>query len=244
VTRILVFSDVHANLPALEAVLKDAGTLDEFWCLGDVVGYGPDPNECISIIRDLPNLICMMGNHDLAAIGNMPLDIFNSDARSSLLWQKEKLSTESLDFLKKCPQELQVRGEVSLVHGSPRDPVWEYIFNTMIAYFNLEYFTTPWCFVGHSHFQAIFQYNPEDDQISIEIPEPGLSYSLKERAILNPGSVGQPRDRDTCAAYAIFDSLERTWQPKRVKYDFHEVQERILKAGLPARHAERLSGGW
>jgi predicted phosphodiesterase len=243
-TKILVFSDVHANLAALEAVLADAGPVDEIWCLGDVVGYGPDPNECIARIRALPNLTCLMGNHDLAAIGDIQLGAFNNDARKSLLWQKETLSAESLVFLRDLPKEMQVCGQVSLAHGSPRDPIWEYVLNTMVALNNLEYFQTPWCCVGHSHFQAIFQYRPKEEQINIEIPEPGHVHNLEERAILNPGSVGQPRDRDTRAAYAIYDPEANTWQPKRARYDFHEVQDRILKAGLPPRHAERLSGGW
>ena len=243
-TKILVISDVHANLVALETVLADAGPVDETWCLGDVVGYGPDPNECIAMISDLPNLTCLMGNHDLAAIGDMGLDTFNGDARQSLLWQKENLTQESLSFLQDRPKEIQVHDQVSLVHGSPRDPVWEYVLNAMVALSNLAHFQTPWCFVGHSHFQAIFQYDPANEEINIKVPEVGLVYPVKDRAILNPGSVGQPRDRDIRAAYAIYDPEENTWQPKRVSYDFHKVQGRIITAGLPHRHAERLGGGW
>jgi len=243
-TRILVISDIHANLTALDTVLKDAGQVDETWCLGDVVGYGPDPNECISRLRELPNLTCMTGNHDQAAIGNMMLDTFNHDARKSLLWQKANLSVESMDFLRAQPQEKQVCGDVTLVHGSPRDTVWEYILNTIVAYENLEYFDTKWCFIGHTHFQSIFQFHAEEDKFEIELPEPGEVYHLNGRALLNPGSVGQPRDRDTRAAYAIYDSEAGTWQPKRVNYKFKEVQSRILEAGLPARHANRLSSGW
>jgi predicted phosphodiesterase len=243
-TKILVISDVHANLTALETVLEDAGVVDETWCLGDVVGYGPDPNECIAIISGLPNLTCLMGNHDLAAIGDMGLETFNGDARRSLLWQKETLTQESILFLQERPKEMQVQCQASLVHGSPRDPVWEYVLNTMVALDNLAHFQTPWCFVGHSHFQAIFQYIPAKEDFSIEVPQAGHLYPLIDRAILNPGSVGQPRDRDTRAAYAIYDPEANTWQPKRVNYDFNEVQDRILKAGLPPRHAERLGGGW
>lgn len=243
-TKILIISDVHANLTALETVLVDAGPVDETWCLGDVVGYGPDPNECIDLIRALPNLTCLMGNHDLAAIGDMGLETFNGDARRSLLWQKEALTRASLLFLQERPKELQVHGQVSLVHGSPRDPVWEYILNTLVAFNNLSHFHTPWCFVGHSHFQAIFQYKPVKEDFTIETPKSGQLYPLKDRAILNPGSVGQPRDRDVRAAYAIYDPEANTWQPMRVGYDFKKVQDRILAAGLPPRHAERLGGGW
>ena len=244
-TKVLVISDVHANILALEAVLADAGKVDEVWCLGDIVGYGPNPNECIERIRALPELTCaMMGNHDYAAIGDMTLEIFNSDAKKALVWQRQMLTVASQGFLRKLAQKPTVSGSVTLVHGSPRDPIWEYIMNSLMARVNLDAFTTPWCFVGHTHFQALFQYHPEKDEMSIEVPGPGKRYELKERAILNPGSVGQPRDRDPRSAYAIFDPEARIWEPHRVEYDIKTVQKRILEAGLPPRHAERLAGGW
>jgi predicted phosphodiesterase len=243
-TKVLVISDIHANAIALEAVLKDAGKVDETWCLGDVVGYGPQPNECIERISSLPNLTYMMGNHDFAASGDKQLETFNSDAKKALLWQRKLLSEESRSFLSSLPGEMIVHGEVSLAHGSPRDPIWEYVMNTQVARINLTFFNTPWCFVGHSHFQAVFQFHAKTDDMSIVVPRPGEQYELKERAILNPGSVGQPRDRDARAAYAIFYPEEHTWEPRRVDYDISSVQELILDAGLPSRHAERLAGGW
>jgi diadenosine tetraphosphatase ApaH/serine/threonine PP2A family protein phosphatase len=243
-TRILVISDVHANITALEAVLADAGKVDQVWCLGDIAGYGPDPNECIERIRRLPKVTCMMGNHDYAAIGDMALETFNADAKKALLWQRDILTESSKEFLRTLSQEVLVRGNVSLVHGSPRDPIWEYILNTLVARVNLDFFAKPWCFVGHTHFQAIFQYHSDTDDLSIEVPSGGEVYKLKDRAILNPGSVGQPRDRDPRAAYAIFHPKEKTWEPRRVEYDIQAVQKRILEAGLPPRHAERLAGGW
>lgn len=242
--RILIISDIHANLTALEAVLADAGEVDEVWCLGDLVGYGPDPNECIERVRALPNLTCLMGNHDLAAVGNMPLAAFNTEARRSLAWQQETLTPENLAFLCALPTELQTRGEISLVHGSPRDPVWEYVLNTLVARISLQFFGTPWCFTGHSHFQVVFQYNPEKDDMTIETPKSGGRYPLTGRAMLNPGSIGQPRDRNPLAAYALYYPEEKIWEPRRVAYDVKSVQKRILDAGLPARHAERLAGGW
>ena len=243
-TKVLVISDVHANLTALEAVLADAGKVNQVWCLGDIAGYGPDPNECIERIRDLPKLTCMMGNHDYAATGDINLETFNVDAKKALLWQREVLTGSSKEFLRTFSQEVLAHGNVSLVHGSPRDPIWEYIMNTLVARINLDFFETLWCFVGHSHFQAVFQYHADTDDMTIEVPRPGEPYALKERAILNPGSVGQPRDRDPRAAYAIFQPKARIWEPHRVEYDIPAVQKRILNAGLPPRHAERLSGGW
>jgi predicted phosphodiesterase len=243
-TRVLVISDVHANITALEAVLADAGKVDQVWCLGDVVGYGPDPNECIERIRALPKLTCMMGNHDFAAIGDMSLETFNSDAKKALLWQRDALNETSKEFLHTLSQEMVVHGNVSLVHGSPRDPIWEYVMNTLVARLNLDSFETPWCFVGHSHFQAVFQYHTDNDDMSIEVPRHEDKYEMKDRAILNPGSVGQPRDHDPRSAYAIFNPKSKIWEPRRVEYDIVKVQKRILNAGLPPRHAERLAGGW
>jgi diadenosine tetraphosphatase ApaH/serine/threonine PP2A family protein phosphatase len=243
-TRVLVISDVHANITALEAVLADAGKVDEVWCLGDIAGYGPDPNECMERIQALPDLTCMMGNHDYAAMGNMPMDVFNIDAKKALLWQREMLTNGNREFLRMLSQEPKVCGSFTLAHGSPRDPIWEYIMNTLVARINLDFFETPWCLVGHSHFQAVFEYHAETDEMSIEVPGSAEEYELKERAILNPGSVGQPRDRDPRAAYAIFDPEIKIWEPHRVAYDIKSVQKRILEAGLPPRHAERLAGGW
>jgi predicted phosphodiesterase len=243
-TKVLVISDVHANAIALEAVLADAGEVDETWCLGDVAGYGAQPNECIERIASLPNLTCMMGNHDFAAIGDTALETFNSDARKALLWQRKMFSEKSKSFLTSLPDELVVRGEVSLAHGSPRDPIWEYVMNTLVARLNLDFFDTPWSFVGHSHFQAVFQFHAKADDMSIVVPRVGEQYELKERAILNPGSVGQPRDRDPRSAYAIFSPDAHTWEPRRVEYDIKSVQKMILDADLPPRHAERLAGGW
>jgi predicted phosphodiesterase len=243
-TKILIISDIHSNLTALEAVLAAAGEVDAAWCLGDVIGYGPQPNECIERIRSLPNLTAMMGNHDYAVVGEGALEAFNSDAKKALLWQADVLSDSSKEFLNSLKRELVVLGDVSLAHGSPRDPIWEYVMNTLVARINLAYFNTPWCFVGHSHFQAIFQYHVSRDDLTIEVPRPDEPYMLNERAILNPGSVGQPRDRDPRAAFALYDPDQHTWVPHRVEYDILSVQKKILGAGLPARHAERLSGGW
>jgi predicted phosphodiesterase len=243
-TRILVISDIHANLVALEAVLADAGAVDEVWSLGDVVGYGPRPNECIERIASLPRLTALMGNHDYACLSDISIEAFNPEARRSLLWQRETLTDASREFLRSQSVIPVERGEVTLAHGSPRDSIWEYVMNTLVARLNLDYFATPWCLVGHSHFQGVFQYHLAEDEFTIEVPAPNTPYVLQERAFLNPGSVGQPRDRDPRAAYAIFYPQERIWEPHRVAYDIQAVQTQILEAGLPARHAERLAGGW
>ena len=141
--RILVMSDIHANYTALEAVIKDAGTVDETWCLGDLVGYGPDPNLVLERIREIPSLTCILGNHDVAVIGRMPFEAFNGDARRSLIWTEKVLTADNMDFLRSLSANLKVREDASLVHGSPRDSVWEYILNTLSARLNFDQFTTP-----------------------------------------------------------------------------------------------------
>ncbi len=242
--RILVISDIHANYEALEAVLADAGAVDETWCLGDIVGYGPDPNLCVDLVREQPQLTCLLGNHDAAMLGGMPLSAFNGDARRSLEYQMRVISADNLAFLRSLPENAKVRGEVTLAHGSPRDPTWEYVLNTLSARLNFDHFDTPFCFVGHSHLQCMFQLDEARDRITMGSPRIGEAMKLTPRAIFNPGSVGQPRDRDPRAAYAIFDSEALTWAPRRAEYNVPAVQKRIRELGLPEKHAARIAEGW
>ena len=137
-----------------------------------------------------------------------------------------------------------MRGEVTLAHGSPRDPIWEYVLNSLSARLNFDHFDTPYCFVGHTHIQSIFQLDEAKDRITLEAPRVGEVMQLTPRAMLNPGSVGQPRDRDPRASYAIYDAGAHTWEARRVAYDIAEVQKRIREAGLPEKHAVRLAEGW
>jgi len=239
--RILVISDIHANLTALEAVLADAGEVDAVWCLGDVVGYGPDPNECIARLQALSSLVCLQGNHDAAAIGQLPLSSFNAEARASVEWLRGVLTPASLEFLNGL-QPLLLEHEVTLAHASPRQPVLEYLLDSYSALENFGFFDTQHCFVGHTHVPVLFFQ--EGAGINLQLPEPDTIVALKERCIANPGSVGQPRDRDPRAAYAIFDPEQSTWQPYRVPYAVSEVQARMRAANLPERHIDRLEGGW
>jgi|YelNatPaOPRAMG01_1025707.scaffolds.fasta_scaffold01042_13 diadenosine tetraphosphatase ApaH/serine/threonine PP2A family protein phosphatase len=241
--RVLVISDIHANLTALEAVLEAAGEVDAFWCLGDLVGYGPDPNECIERVRWLPNLTCLIGNHDAAALGQIDVDAFNMDARTSILWLQRVLTPANQEFLRSLPEKVVI-GSVTLAHGSPRNPVWEYILDTRVARVNFEFFVTPYCFVGHSHLPVLYQFPDSRPEIQLIIPEANQSIKLIPRTIINPGSVGQPRDRDPRAAYAIYDTETEIWEQHRVPYDIAAVQQRIHDAGLPERHAMRLAEGW
>ena len=239
--RILVLSDIHANITALDSVLASAGDTDATWCLGDVVGYGPDPNECISRLQELPDLVCLQGNHDAAAIGDLPLEGFNSEARSSIEWQQKTLTPKSAKFLKTLKPTITLN-EVTLAHASPRQPMLEYLLDTYSAAENFEFFDTDFCFVGHTHVPVIFFTS--DSGVSLKVPEPNTVQDLPRRCIANPGSVGQPRDRDPRCAYAIFNDLAGTWDYRRVDYDIASVQERMRQAELPERHIDRLSSGW
>ena len=241
--RILVLSDIHANLTALESVLEDAGTVDAVWCLGDIVGYGPDPNECVARIRGLQNLVCLVGNHDAAALSRIPIETFNQDARRSIEWMQDVLTKDSYIFLSQL-SETVVSGQVTLVHGSPRNPVWEYILDLHNAAQNMEYFDTPICMVGHTHLPIAYRTDPKTNQLHWAVPPEGECIALDTRAIVNPGSVGQPRDHDPRASYAIFYPEKNGWEIHRVDYDIRAVQKRIRAAALPMRHALRLLEGW
>jgi len=241
--KILVISDIHANLTALETVLKAAGDFDAAWCLGDLVGYGADLNECVERVRSLPNLLCVKGNHDLAICNSDNLDVFNPEASEAIRISRKIATPQTIAYLQDLP-EVITTDLVTLSHGSPRNPIWEYILDPHEADQNFSQITTRFAFVGHSHLPLMF-IEPENGQRSHrQFPAPGKQINLSGRAILNPGSVGQPRDNDPRASFGLFDPEAMTWEIHRVEYDIAAVQARILKAGLPEKHARRLSAGW
>jgi predicted phosphodiesterase len=245
--RVLVLSDIHANLTALETVLDDAAQTgyDIVWCLGDTVGYGPEPDECVDMVRRLSDLT-VVGNHDLAAVGAMDIDDFNPEARHAVLWTRKQLKPENLSWLSNLPSEPVTKDEFTLTHGSPRDPVWEYIQSFDTAYANLENFKTPYCLVGHTHVPALYVWR-EGDSSAQRLPlTPGQAIPLQgdARIILNPGSVGQPRDNDRRASYAILDTDKAIWQVRRVSYRIEITQAHMRAAGLPDRLINRLAFGW
>ncbi len=239
--RILVISDIHANLTALDAVLTDAGEFDAAWCLGDLVGYGPDPNECIAKVRALPNLRCIIGNHDAAALDQIDTKTFNLEARQALEWTQKTLTESSISFLSSLQQKIEINN-VTLTHGSPRHPVWEYLMDSQTAALNFDYFSTPYCFVGHTHLPVV--YTREEKKLVVYKPTPNNKITLSPRTIINPGSVGQPRDHDPRAAYVIYNPEENTWDYRRLTYDIPAVQTRMADAQLPERHIVRLQAGW
>ena len=241
--QILIISDIHSNLTALEAVLADAGNVDAVWCLGDVVGYGPDPNECLQRIQQLPNLVCLIGNHDAAAAGLIDITSFNNEARTAILWTQSILSPTNIEYLQGLSAHTVI-DSVSLAHGSPRQPFWEYLLDSHTATQNFDHFETPFCFVGHSHLPVIFQMQDGNSYANLSIPEVHSSIDMIPRAIFNPGSVGQPRDRDPRTSYALFDPTAQSWVYHRVAYDIPSVQARMQRVNLPQRHIQRLSAGW
>jgi predicted phosphodiesterase len=245
--RVLVVSDIHANLAALEAVIVDATRYgyDTVWCLGDIVGYGPKPDESVELVRRL-NPIGVVGNHDWAVLGRMEVKDFNPEASRAVLWTREHLSSANMAWLGELPSRPLVQGDFTLTHGSPRDPVWEYIHAPSVAQGNFEHFDTRFCLVGHTHVPVMYTQRNDGDRAHVLTPAPGTPIRLHEapRAILNPGSVGQPRDNDPRAAYAILDTDALTWSARRVIYPIEVTQAHMRAASLPERLINRLSFGW
>ncbi len=240
--RYLIISDIHANRPALEAVLKDADGFDMIWCLGDLVGYGPDPNECVERVQDFEH-VCLAGNHDWAALGRLSLDNFNLDARTASAWTQGELTASARAYLESLPTRIE-QGNFLLAHGSPREPIWEYLLDAGLAAVNFHYFSNPFCLVGHTHIPMVFVLDEERDRCYPLVPSPHEPIPLGAyRMILNPGSVGQPRDGDPRASYAILDTDANTWELRRVSYPIEITQERMRARNMPRRLIERLEMG-
>jgi diadenosine tetraphosphatase ApaH/serine/threonine PP2A family protein phosphatase len=242
--RIAVISDVHANLYALEAVLAeiDRDPPDELWCLGDTVGYGPRPNECCALVRDRCSRI-LAGNHDLVALGspNVGVEDFNPEAASASIWTERELTEESRSFLSALEPRDEADG-VQLFHGSPRDPVWEYVLTDESIVESFAVTSAPLVLVGHSHIALALCH--EDGDVRGGVARGGGELELASgRWLLNPGSVGQPRDGDARAAHLRLDLTQRTARFERVAYPVERTQAEIRERGLPDALAERLAHG-
>ena len=238
--RIGILSDVHANLPALDAVLTALGEVDALWQLGDVVGYGPHPDEVVERLRER-GAIGVQGNHDTAALGGGDVEYFNSAARQALEWTRERISSATRAWLAALP-ERRTEGEVTLVHGSPREPIWEYVLTGSVARASFAAFESSWCLHGHTHIPAAWIL--DRGRISLLEPEPGETLRLEQgRFLVNPGGVGQPRDGDPRASALVHDTEAGTLTWLRIPYPIAEVQAAMRAARLPAALVARLDRG-
>jgi len=239
--KIAIISDIHANYDALEAVLEDIdrqGGVEKIFCLGDLVGYGAQPNECTEKIRDL-GCATVVGNHDFAAVGKLSFEFFNTFAKQSAMWTKDVLTKENSEWIRNL-EYMKIVDGITLVHGTPFSPeMFHYISTLNDAQVSFEEMSTQICFVGHSHVPIVFfDTNP----ISYIVKEE-IKISKKEKTIVNVGSVGQPRDENPKSCYAVFDTGEMTVRLIRVRYDVEAAASKILKAGLPEILASRLREG-
>lgn len=241
--RYAVMADIHANLEALNAVLEDADKRGAagIWCLGDIVNYGPDPVACLEILKSRKHL-AVAGNHDLAVAGKINHSLFALEAARALVWTRNQLSSAMIDYLASLP-EVVVEGDFTLVHGSLRRPDWEYISTPQIAAENFGLMSTPYCLVGHTHMPYVF--TPGQKGICRGMPlMSGSMQPLRQTSlIINPGSVGQPRDGNPQASYGIYNEEDRTFCLYRVSYNITATQKKMQKAKLPQFLSARLSKG-
>lgn len=231
--RIAIISDIHGNLEALETALEDIKKrgYDSIYCLGDIVGYGANPKECIALVREHCDGV-VMGNHDEAAYLEGAELSFNSKAAIAAIWTRKQLSQEEHDYLKSLPMRLTVN-DLLFVHSAPKNPqYWEYIFSAMQALAYADAFTERVCFVGHSHLPGVY---------SLDLKEGG--YTPEGRFIINVGSIGQPRDGNPDLSYGYLDTVAGTYDNIRLPYNIDKAANKIREAGLPAILAVRLSEG-
>jgi diadenosine tetraphosphatase ApaH/serine/threonine PP2A family protein phosphatase len=241
--RAAVITDIHSNLPALDAVLAaiDDVDVEEIWCLGDVVGYGADPDRCTEIAKQRSDA-CLVGNHDLAVLDELDVSSFSTVASAAVSWTQRSADASTLDYLR----ELEPQGErdgVGLFHASPRDPVWEYVLSIDQATDCLEMQSQRVALIGHSHV-ALFFSGPDSgatgDVRGVQATD-GATLDIGEgRWLINPGSVGQPRDGDPRAAWLELDTEEWTAHFHRVEYDIDAAAKAILEAELPRQLGDRL----
>lgn len=256
--RVLIISDVHANLVALDEVLADAESLawlgrrgfDAVWSIGDIVGYGPSPNECIARLCQFEGHLRVAGNHDWAALGRLDLDAFNPEARKMVRWTQRTLTDASYAYLQGVTDVPVHCDPYTVTHASPREPIWEYVHSVSIAAANFDYFDTPFCIVGHTHVPRIYRlaHDPDSGQAICTAHAPvydrDIALQGDHRLIINPGSVGQPRDNDPRASYALLDTEQHLWRFRRVPYAYEVTQADMRQAGLPERLIARLAYGW
>jgi diadenosine tetraphosphatase ApaH/serine/threonine PP2A family protein phosphatase len=241
--RVALLSDVHGNLPAFQAVLADvrATGVDAIWNLGDLVGYGAQPDECVELAKETCD-VCLIGNHDLVVIDKLNVDDFSANAATAALWTREHMKPETREFLSTLEPKDESR-PLKLYHASPRDPVWEYVLSVGLADACIDAMPGDLGAVGHSHV-ALWFWRNEGGRTIGEQAGAGMEVDLsKGEWLLNPGGVGQPRDGDPRAAWLLLDFERSTAQWKRVEYPIDEAAKAIEEAGLPRSLADRLYFG-
>jgi len=242
--RLAIISDIHANFEALEAVFGDidAQKVDEVVCLGDIVGYGPAPDECIQLVRKRCPLV-LQGNHDAAAVGQLSTNHFNIHAKIAIEWTVDNLTDEGTAFLSQLPLTASREG-ASLVHATPYEPgMWYYITSLEEAAFNFQFFDMAHCFIGHTHLPIIVALDKEKEVYVHQDTSIVFDQDEERRFLINVGSVGQPRDRNPRACYGIFDTTLRQFSYRRVEYDVKKTQARMRKAKMPEFLIMRLEDG-
>jgi predicted phosphodiesterase len=239
--RVGVFSDIHGNLQALERVLNELQRLeaDFIVCCGDIVGYGANPNECIDVLRER-KIPTIAGNHDFAALSLIDITYFNEVAKRAILWTRQNLDPDHEQYLRELPMTLQI-ADMLFVHSAPRTPdAWNYIITMGDARQNFQHFGQRVCFIGHSHTPFIVE-NANGNLTCPSAPE--IEIQQGRRYLVNVGSVGQPRDRNPDACFALYDREKMRVEICRIDYDLFSAQEQIRSQGLPVELAERLSYG-
>lgn len=240
-----IISDIHGNLEALERVLEELKGIDEVICLGDIVGYGANPNECCELVRENCGIV-LMGNHDAAAIGMMDLMWFNQSAREAIVWVRQHLTDVNRKFLETLSAVKTVDRRFVAVHGSLREPIEEYILNEGVAYgtFQIMQPDVKIVFCGHTHIAEAYEWSPGSKVKREGFRSGGIIY-LSDQAsyIINCGSVGQPRDYNRMASFGIYDAEAKMVTINRVEYDIDKAARKIIEAGLPPMLATRLYYG-
>jgi diadenosine tetraphosphatase ApaH/serine/threonine PP2A family protein phosphatase len=244
--RIAAITDVHANLPALEAVLEaiDDAAIEETWCLGDVVGYGVEPDACTDLVRERCD-VCLVGNHDLAVLGALDISSFSEAAAEAVEWTRGRVEERTLEFLGELGPNAERHG-IGLFHASPRDPVWEYVLSGEQADAGMDASPNRIALIGHSHVALFFTRPEGDDSGETRGNQAGDGALLdlnRGSWLVNPGSVGQPRDGDPRAAWLELDIEAETACFHRVPYEIERAAAPIAAAGLPVRLADRLYAG-
>ena len=240
--RVAVISDIHGNLHALEAVLEavERERPDALWCLGDTVGYGPRPNECCALVAARTDL-CLVGNHDLGVLVRVDIREFSDHAAAAAVWTRDVLSEESRAYLGRLEPQAAVDG-AELFHASPRDPVWDYVLDAEVALESLTLTSAPLVLVGHSHIALAVSL--DGAELTAGAAPAGTEIGLSDgRWLVNPGSVGQPRDGDPRAAFLLADLADGRAEFRRVAYPIERTQAEIREEGLPDLLAERLAFG-